>query len=76
MFKDINELRNCIEVESVNITKQHEDCYYCGGSLIDNCGFEEFILYEEYAPGYKFCSEYCLEQYLLKEVGLENKAEG
>ena len=43
MFKSLKELRECIEEKSKNITIQHQECSYCGGSLIDSCGYEEFI---------------------------------
>ena len=75
MFKDIKELRNHIENESENIALQHQECDYCGGSLIDNCGYEEYIRLEEYAPDKRFCSEHCLEQYLLEFIGVEECGE-
>lgn len=74
MFKNIKELRECVEEQSKTIIIQHKECEYCGGSLIDSCGCEEFIELEKYAPDKKFCSEYCLEQYLIEDIGIEEAA--
>lgn len=74
MFKSLEELRECIEEKSKSIAMQHQECSYCGGSLIDSCGYEEFIELDEYAPDKKFCSEYCLEQHLIDDIGIEEKA--
>lgn len=75
MFKNIKELKKHIEEESENITLQHQECEYCGGSLIDSCGYEEYVKLENYAPGKRFCSEYCLEQYLIDCIGVEECGE-
>lgn len=74
MFKNIEQLRDCIEEKSQSIAIQHKECDYCGGSLIDSCGCEEFVKLDEYAPDKKFCSEYCLEQHLIEEIGIDNAA--
>lgn len=74
MFKNLKELRECIEEQSKNVSIQHRECDCCGGSLIDSCGYEEFIELEKYAPDKKFCSEYCLEQYLIEDIGIEEAA--
>lgn len=75
MFKNIKELKKHIEEESENVALQHQECNYCGGSLIDSCGYEEYIKLENYAPDKRFCSEYCLEQYLIDCIGVEECGE-
>lgn len=74
MFKSLKELKECIEEYSKSIAIQHRECDYCGGSLIDSCGYEEFIELEKYAPDKKFCSECCLEEYLIEDIGIEENA--
>lgn len=74
MFKTIKELKECIKEQSKNVSIQHQECDYCGGSLIDSCGYEEFYELEKYAPNKKFCSEYCLENYLIEDIGIEENS--
>lgn len=74
MFQSLKELKECIEEQSKNITIQHEECTYCGSSLIDSCGYEEYFELQKYAPDKKFCSEYCLENYLIEDIGIQEQA--
>lgn len=76
MFKTIKELRECIEEQSKNVSIQHQECGYCGGSLIDSCGCEEYFELQKYAPDEKFCSEHCLEQFLIEEIGIQENSAG
>ena len=73
MFRDIEDLRDCIEEFGEVVKCQHDECPQCGGSMIDSCGFEEYIKLEKYAPGLRFCSEECLEKYLIEEIGIQNE---
>lgn len=74
MFQSLQELKECIEEQGKNITIQHKECEYCGSSLIDSCGYEEYFELEKYAPNKKFCSEYCLENYLIEDIGIQEQA--
>ena len=71
MFENIDDLKEFIESYSRKIEIQHEECGECGGSLFDSCGYEEYVKEDKYAPDIKFCSEDCLEKYLIREIGIK-----
>lgn len=72
MFHNIDEVKEFVECECMHVQYQHEDCFQCGGSLIDNCGSEEYFYSEEIENGAKFCSECCLEQFIVENIGISN----
>ena len=70
MFKNIDELRKYIEWECPLIVNEPEVCFACGEILRDMEGYDQYYLCEEFTLG-KFCSEKCIEDYLIEQGYLE-----
>ena len=70
MFKTMNELKQYIEWECPLIVNEPERCCVCEKVLKDSEGYEQYYLCEEFTLD-KFCSEKCIENYLIEQGYLE-----
>lgn len=64
MFKNIEEIEEYIEWETTLIVEEPERCCVCGRELLDEAGWNQYYLAEDYCDG-KFCSEQCIKDYLI-----------